>query len=203
VGEQYTYDGFGNVIDKNVIFHSRNDRPDHRAEDTEFLENMPGVPRRARHGGLARLQATLRLDYAGIDFGLNGSGEVLLFEANARMVVNPPETDERWAYRRPRAAERIFAAVRRMLTGGAAALEDLRVGNLGRRIFPPVIYCFHSPGLYATQIYSPRYPAASRRCARSAGASRRGRARPKPLALCRGIAPVADSVLLAATHRGQ
>ena len=30
------------------------------------------------------------------------------------MVVNPPEPDERWAYRRP-AVERIFAAVRRML----------------------------------------------------------------------------------------
>jgi len=46
---------------------------------------------------------------------LSGTGDLLLFEANATMVVNPPEPDERWAYRRP-AVERIFAAVRRMLT---------------------------------------------------------------------------------------
>ena len=54
------------------------------------------------------------LDYAGIDFGLSAEGNVLVFEANATMVVNPPEPDERWAYRRP-AVERVFAAVRRML----------------------------------------------------------------------------------------
>jgi glutamate/tyrosine decarboxylase-like PLP-dependent enzyme/glutathione synthase/RimK-type ligase-like ATP-grasp enzyme len=92
------------------------ERADHRAEDAEFLENMPGVLGERAMEGLARIQATLGLDYAGIDFGLSARGDVLLFEANATMVVNPPEADERWAYRRP-AVERIFAAVRRMLTG--------------------------------------------------------------------------------------
>ena len=91
------------------------ERADHRAEDAEFLENMPGVAGERAMEALARIQSTLALDYAGIDFGLSGSGDVLLFEANATMVVNPPEADERWAYRRP-ALERIFAAVRRMLT---------------------------------------------------------------------------------------
>jgi glutathione synthase/RimK-type ligase-like ATP-grasp enzyme len=90
------------------------ERADHRAEDAEFLENMPGVAGERAMEALARIQSTLALDYAGIDFGLSGSGDVLLFEANATMVVNPPEADERWAYRRP-ALERIFAAVRRML----------------------------------------------------------------------------------------
>jgi glutamate/tyrosine decarboxylase-like PLP-dependent enzyme len=93
------------------------DRPDHRAEDAEFLENMLGVLGERAMEGLARIQSTLGLDYAGIDFGLNGAGDVLLFEANATMVVNPAEADDRWAYRRP-AVERIFAAVRRMLTEG-------------------------------------------------------------------------------------
>jgi tetratricopeptide (TPR) repeat protein len=91
------------------------EQADHRAEDAEFLENMPGVLGPRAMQALARIQATLGLDYAGIDFGLNDSGDLLLFEANATMVVNPPEPDERWAYRRP-AIERIFAAVRRMLT---------------------------------------------------------------------------------------
>jgi hypothetical protein len=91
------------------------EQADHRAEDAEFLENMPGVlaPRAMR--ALAGIQTTLGLDYAGIDFGLSATGDVLLFEANATMVVNPPEPDERWAYRRP-AVARIFAAVRSLLT---------------------------------------------------------------------------------------
>jgi glutathione synthase/RimK-type ligase-like ATP-grasp enzyme len=91
------------------------DQAEHRAEDAEFLENMPAVLGPRAMQALAGIQATLDLDYAGIDFGLSGTGDLLLFEANATMVVNPPEPDERWAYRRP-AVERIFAAVRRMLT---------------------------------------------------------------------------------------
>ena len=35
------------------------------------------------------------------------------------MVVNPPEPDEKWAYRRP-AVERIFTAIRKMLMEMAA-----------------------------------------------------------------------------------
>jgi glutamate/tyrosine decarboxylase-like PLP-dependent enzyme len=97
------------------------ERVDHRAEDAEFLENMPGVLGPRAMEALARIQATLGLDYAGIDFGLSDTGDLLLFEANATMVVNPPEPDERWAYRRP-AVERIFAAVRRMLTAHIPAV---------------------------------------------------------------------------------
>jgi aromatic-L-amino-acid decarboxylase len=91
------------------------ERADHRAEDAEFLENMPGVLGPRAMEALAHIQATLGLDYAGIDFGLSAAGDLMLFETNATMVVNPPEPDERWAYRRP-AVERIFAAVRKMLT---------------------------------------------------------------------------------------
>ena len=80
---------------------------------------MPGVLGARAMQALAGIQATLGLDYAGIDFGLSAAGDLLLFEANATMVVNPPEPGERWAYRRP-AVERIFAAVRRKLITGAA-----------------------------------------------------------------------------------
>lgn len=86
----------------------------HRAEDAEFLENMPGVLGPRAMTALEQIQRTLGLDYAGIDFGLSPAGDLHLFEANATMVVNAPEPDARWAYRRP-AVERIFAAVRRML----------------------------------------------------------------------------------------
>jgi aromatic-L-amino-acid decarboxylase len=90
------------------------DHPEHRAEDAEFLENMPEVLGPRGMAALEQVQRVLGLDYAGIDFGLSPSGDVLLFEANATMVVNPPEPDERWAYRRP-AVARVFDAVHRML----------------------------------------------------------------------------------------
>jgi glutamate/tyrosine decarboxylase-like PLP-dependent enzyme len=96
------------------------EQADHRAEDAEFLENMPAVLGPRAMEALAHIQAILGLDYGGIDFGLSATGDLLLFEANATMVVNPPEPDQRWAYRRP-AVERIFAAVRRMLTAHITA----------------------------------------------------------------------------------
>jgi aromatic-L-amino-acid/L-tryptophan decarboxylase len=92
----------------------------HRVEDARFLENMPDVLGPRAMAALEAIQSTLGLDYAGIDFGLSPSGDVLLFESNATMVVNPPEPDERWAYRRP-AVDRVFAAVRRMLLEKAGA----------------------------------------------------------------------------------
>jgi glutathione synthase/RimK-type ligase-like ATP-grasp enzyme len=90
------------------------DNPEHRAEDAEFLENMAGVLGPRAMTALDEIQSQLGLDYAGIDFGLSARGEILLFEANATMVVPPPEPDAKWAYRRP-AVERIDAAVRKML----------------------------------------------------------------------------------------
>jgi len=97
----------------------------HRAEDAAFLENMPGVLGPRALEALGQIQATLGLDYAGIDFGLSAGRDLLLFEANATMVVNPPEPGERWAYRGA-AVTRIFAAVRRMLTARAGASFDNR-----------------------------------------------------------------------------
>jgi len=88
---------------------------DHRAEDAAFLDNMPRVLGPRAMQALTQIQAALGLDYAGIDFGLSPAGDLLLFEANATMVVNPVAPDQRWAYRQP-GIERIFSAVRTMLT---------------------------------------------------------------------------------------
>jgi aromatic-L-amino-acid decarboxylase len=90
------------------------DHPEYRAEDAEFLENMAGVLGPGGMAALAEVQSRLGLDYAGIDFGLSASGDILLFEANATMVVNPPDPSEKWDYRRP-AIARIYDAVRKML----------------------------------------------------------------------------------------
>jgi glutathione synthase/RimK-type ligase-like ATP-grasp enzyme len=77
---------------------------------------------------LERIQSVLGLDYGGIDFSLNAQGEVLVFEANATMAVNPPEPGEQWNYRRP-AYKRIHTAVQKMLIGLALrgeAWKDMR-----------------------------------------------------------------------------
>jgi tetratricopeptide (TPR) repeat protein len=96
------------------------DHPQHRAEEAEFLWNMPQVLGPRAIQALEQIQAVLGLDYAGVDFGLSPAGEVLLFETNATMVVNAPDPDDRWAYRRD-AAGRVVAAIRTMLLEKAAA----------------------------------------------------------------------------------
>jgi glutathione synthase/RimK-type ligase-like ATP-grasp enzyme len=96
--------------------------PQHRAEDAAFLQDMPAVLGPLAMNALRQIQSTLALDYAGIDFGLNAKGEVLLFEANATMVVNPPEPDERWKYRRP-AYEQIRRAIQQTLIERSGARQ--------------------------------------------------------------------------------
>ncbi len=96
------------------------DCPEHRAEEAEFLGNMAVVLGPRTMAALERIQSTLGLDYAGIDFGLNRRGEVLLFEANATMAVYRPDADPKWDYRRA-AVERVYEAVHRMLRTRAAA----------------------------------------------------------------------------------
>jgi hypothetical protein len=96
------------------------DFQEHRAEDAESLENMTGVLGPRTMAALEAIQQRLGLDYGGIDFGLDDQGEVLLFEANAAMMVIPPDADERWDYRRP-AVEQIYRASLKMLMERARA----------------------------------------------------------------------------------
>jgi hypothetical protein len=102
------------------------DHAEDRAEEAAFLADMEAALGKPAVSALESVQKMLGLDYAGIDFGLDAQGHVLLFEANATMVVNPPEPDPRWDYRRE-PVQRILDAAKRMLieragwtlTGGA------------------------------------------------------------------------------------
>jgi len=95
----------------------------HEAEEAAFLSDMPGTLGPEVMAALDRIAATVDLDYGGIDFGLDAMGRVLLFEANATMVVPPPPAEERFRYRQP-AADRVRQAVRELLTrrAGVAAV---------------------------------------------------------------------------------
>ncbi len=93
---------------------------ENRRKDAAFLDNMASVVGQRGMAALHRIAATLDLDYGGIDFAVNGAGEILLFEANATMVMIPLAADAKWDYRRP-AFDKVFAAVRAMLTDRAGA----------------------------------------------------------------------------------
>jgi hypothetical protein len=86
----------------------------YRDEERRFLEDMPGVLGARAMGALRQICSTLDLEYAGIDFGLASDGSVLLFEANATMIVVPPSPDQMWDYRR-RAIDNVLQAATQML----------------------------------------------------------------------------------------
>ncbi len=104
------------------------DHAEHRAEEARFLTDMPGVLGEGATAALERLSAAIGLDYGGIDFGLSPNGDILLFEANATMVVEQPDGDPCWNYRRA-AVERIHAAVRDLLLTGAGVHQGVNVSS--------------------------------------------------------------------------
>lgn len=90
------------------------ERPEHRAEDGRFLEDMERVLGPEVVAGLERIRAALGLDYGGIDFSVDRAGRILLFEANATMVIPAPKREAHWEYRRA-PVDRVVEAVRAML----------------------------------------------------------------------------------------
>lgn len=93
--------------------------PSFREEERRFLDAMPAVLGRAAMSALECIGATLALDYAGIDFGIGADGSVLLFEANATMVIVPPPADPIWNYRRAAIGRALDAAQRMVLVRAA------------------------------------------------------------------------------------
>jgi hypothetical protein len=86
----------------------------YREEEWRFLGDMPAVLGAKAMQALQNICAAMGLQYAGIDFALSPDGSVLLFEANATMVVFPPNPDPMWDYRR-RAIDTVLEAATRML----------------------------------------------------------------------------------------
>ena len=87
--------------------------PARRAEEARFLADPRAVLGARAWAALEAVGARLDLDFAGIDFGRLADGTLVLFEANATMLVHP-ETAPSFAYRNP-AVARILAAFERML----------------------------------------------------------------------------------------
>ncbi len=107
-----------------------------REEERRFLDDMQGVLGPRAMAALAAISRTLGLDYAGADFAIAADGSVLLFEANATMVVNPPDPETMWDYRRAPIATVLNAArqLLRLPVVGASGQEHRLSGgeNLDR-----------------------------------------------------------------------
>jgi glutathione synthase/RimK-type ligase-like ATP-grasp enzyme len=93
----------------------------HQAEEAAFLSDMPLALGDRAMTALHSIQAALGLDFGGIDFAIGAAGEVLLFEANPTMLVNPPDADAQWDYRRA-AVEIALQAARKMLVARATTI---------------------------------------------------------------------------------
>jgi hypothetical protein len=96
---------------------------DHRAEEAAFLSDMSGTLGPIAMEALERLTARLGLDYAGVDFGLGRDRRLLLFEANAGMVIQPPGPEPIWDYRRA-PIERALQAVKRLVLAKATGVPS-------------------------------------------------------------------------------
>jgi tetratricopeptide (TPR) repeat protein len=81
-----------------------------RDEERRFLEDMAGTLGPRTLAALTRIAAALGLDYAGIDFGVDAAGSVLLFESNATMAILTPAPEPIWDYRRAPIARALAAA---------------------------------------------------------------------------------------------
>jgi len=82
----------------------------HQAEEAAFLDDMPGVLGPKVMRSLEGISTALGLDYGGMDFAIGPGGDVLLFEANATMLIRPPKPGEQWDYRRETIGRALDAA---------------------------------------------------------------------------------------------
>jgi hypothetical protein len=82
----------------------------HRAEEQRFLNDMPAVLGDRAITTLRAIGDMLGLHYAGVDFALRPDGSILVFEANATMVIAEPGPETMWTYRREAIGQALRAA---------------------------------------------------------------------------------------------
>ena len=83
------------------VHHFRTDMAEHawmRQEEERFLENLGGVFNATQQSALRAMAGAIGLDYGGIDCGIGPDGRIVVFEANAAMLVHD-EKAEVFAYK--------------------------------------------------------------------------------------------------------
>lgn len=85
------------------VHHFRTDMANHawmRQEEERFLADMDSVFNAAQQDALRAMAKATGLDYGGVDCGLDRDGRIVVFEANASMLVHD-EKDATFAYKNP------------------------------------------------------------------------------------------------------
>jgi glutathione synthase/RimK-type ligase-like ATP-grasp enzyme len=93
---------------------------DRQDEERRFLEAPQAVIGERAWRAIGQVGARLDLDYAGLDFSILADGRLLVFEANATMLVHPEAEDGEFAYKNP-AVRRIVQAFQAKLAEAAKA----------------------------------------------------------------------------------
>jgi tetratricopeptide (TPR) repeat protein len=98
--------------------------PDRIAEETRFLEAPQTALGAEAMAAVTAIGARIDLDFCGLDFSLLPDGRVLVFEANATMLVHPEPEDGPLAHKNPY-IERILRAFQNGLIGKKSFLGGL------------------------------------------------------------------------------
>ncbi len=88
-------------------------------EERRFLDDPAAFLGESAMAAIAEIGRRLDLDYCGLDFSILPDGRVLVFEANATMLVHAEEAGGAWAYRNA-AVTRITDAFQALLARRAA-----------------------------------------------------------------------------------
>jgi len=98
------------------------DHPERRDEERAFLEDPEAALGKTAMDAIRAIGERIDLDFCGVDFTLLSDGRVLLFEANATMLVHPEAEDGPLAHKTPYVA-RILNAFRAMLAQGYSSRQ--------------------------------------------------------------------------------
>jgi hypothetical protein len=116
-----------------AVHHDSTDMADHpwmQREEEAFLNNPASVFAPSRYQVLREIRERIGLDYFGVDCGLDRSGNLVMFEANASMLVH--DQNEGFSYKTP-FVHRIKSAFDNMLRKCAAPAF---LGQMARRSLP-------------------------------------------------------------------
>jgi tetratricopeptide (TPR) repeat protein len=108
------------VSDRWLVHHgtaAMSERPERLAEELRFLEDPEAAIGAKALAAISAIAGRLDLDYCGVDFSVLPDGSVLVFEANATMLVHPEEPDGPLAPKNPY-VRRILDAFETMIAPG-------------------------------------------------------------------------------------
>ncbi len=127
------------ITDHWKVHHDSTDMVDHQwmqQEEEAFLNNPTTVFNSAHYRAMREIQQRIGLEYFGIDCGLDRSGNLVVFEANASMLVH--DGNEEFPYKAP--------FVRRIKSAFDEMLQKFAIANASQ-VDPQPCLQANDPGL--------------------------------------------------------